>query len=320
MREQTILVTGSAGLIGKAITRHFSKSGCRVVEFDWRNPSATTCQDVRNDMLVATAIQEATGVIHLAAVSRVVSGEQNPALCWSINVDGTRCVLNSALASRSRPWVIYASSREVYGQQTRLPVPESAASQPLNVYARTKVESEKLMDAARSAGLRTAIVRFSNVYGDVRDYKDRVIPAFAAASKTGGQLRGEGPNNVFDFTHVDDVVDGVARLCDLLGAGESAMPPLHFVSGIGTKLCELAAMAIEAGASGAVAVEEPPRTFDVSYFRGDPSRAATILGWHSTTSLRDGLIGLISDLHGGAVDVRNGGTLPIGLHSNAVRQ
>ena len=47
---------------------------------------------------------------------------------YKINVDGTRNVLKAALdmPSDRRPWVLYASSREVYGQQDRLPVHEGA--------------------------------------------------------------------------------------------------------------------------------------------------------------------------------------------------
>ena len=64
------------------------------------------------------------GVIHLAAVSRVVWGQKNPELCWETNVTGVQNVLDAAREASSRPWVISASSREVYGEAEHLPVSE----------------------------------------------------------------------------------------------------------------------------------------------------------------------------------------------------
>lgn len=82
---------------------------------------------------------------NLAAVSRVIWGEQQPDLCWQTNVTSTRHVLESAYTSSNQPWVLYASSRAVYSQQKRFPVTESAPLQPLNTYARLKVAAEELV-------------------------------------------------------------------------------------------------------------------------------------------------------------------------------
>lgn len=134
---------------------------------------------------IEEAIQNCTGVVHLAAVSRVVWGQRDPDLCWRTNVAGLQNLIRLALAQRSKPWVLFSSSREVYGQAPSLPVAETTALNPLSVYARSKAEGERIVLGARNQGLQTAVLRLSNVYGCTKDHADRVIPAFAGAAVEG---------------------------------------------------------------------------------------------------------------------------------------
>lgn len=286
--EGPVLVTGSQGLIGTALTALLRRQGTATIGVDLRHDHPESAFDVRDGARLAAAMAEAAGVVHLAAVSRVIDGEREPERCRAVNIGGTRIVLQTAAAARRRPWVIVASSREVYGEQEQLPVAETAELRPKNVYAEAKAAGETLATEAAAAGLRVAIVRFSNVFGSIADHPDRVVPAFAAAAAAGATLRIDGGDNTFDFTYVDDVVDGVARLAAALEAGERP-PPIHFVSGRPVTLMQLAQAAIALGRPGARLVEAPSRTFDVARFWGDPSRALAVLGWRATTPLDDGL-------------------------------
>jgi nucleoside-diphosphate-sugar epimerase len=200
-----------------------------------------------------------------------------------------------ALAQKSKPWILFSSSREVYGQAQSLPVAETTALNPLNVYARSKVEGEHIVLEARSQGLRTAVVRLSNVYGCTKDHADRVIPAVAKAAVEGLPLRVEGSNHTFDFTHVDDAVRGIGALIGLLESGVQALLPVHLLSGQPTSLGELAAICCRLAKSDAVITEAPSRSYDVARFYGDPARAREILGWASEISLEEGLMRLIED-------------------------
>lgn len=293
VQDQRILVTGAAGLIGRAIAPLLQAAGAVVVPFDLKS-------DPPGDVTDARAMQDALrgidGIIHLAAVSRVVDGERDPELCRLTNVEATRALLKLALESDRAPWFIQASSREVYGQQDRLPVPEDAALAPRNVYARCKVEGERLTGEARSAGLTSAVVRFSNVFGDTLDHADRVVPAFARAAAEGAGVRVDGSACTFDFTHVSDVADGLLRVARLLADGERALPPIHFVTGRQTSLGELAQLAVAHGA--AARQEAPARSFDVHRFCGDPARAERLLGWRAKVAVEPGFARLVADYRG----------------------
>jgi UDP-glucose 4-epimerase len=291
---QRILVTGDRGLIGTVLTRRLQDAGHEVIGYDVAGDKARDVIDAESmDAFVATC----TGVVHLAAVSRVILGEREPARCHLVNVQGTRNLLSAAARAGTRhPWILYGSSREVYGQAEYLPVRESAPLRPMNAYARSKADAEKLVIASTDeAGLKTSIVRFSNVYGSVSDHSDRVAPAFARLASRDEVLIVEGNRTTLDFTHVEDVAEGLLRIIEVLSSGET-LPTLHLVSGQGTMLTELAALATELAGKGRVKIVGP-RSYDVESFVGDPTQADHILGWRTTISLRVGVGHLIELFH-----------------------
>jgi UDP-glucose 4-epimerase len=297
--SQRILVTGSMGLVGRALQEALVARGDACVAFDSRAPDGGGHGDLCDQSALRAAAAGCTGIVHLAAVSRVILGERDPAACWRTNVDGTRHVLHAALAARSRPWVVLASSREVYGEAQRFPVAEDAPLQPVNAYGRSKVQVERLGAEARVAGVNVAAVRLSNVYGCVYDHPDRVVPAFARAATQGAPLRVEGATHTFDFTHIDDTVAGFLTLMQALDAGEHALPTLHFVTGRATTLRQLASWAVELAGSESQVYEAPPRTYDVARFCGCPRRASAVLGWEARVPVRLGLARLIDDYRRG---------------------
>ena len=147
-----ILITGSEGLVGTALRSTLEARGAEVTGLDLLDLQRG---DVRDARRVRDAAQGCHGIVHLAAVSRVEWGERNPIACWDVNTGGLRNVLTatSATAPSGRSWLIFASSREVYGQTRRLPATEDTPLRPVNVYGRSKVEGERLVEAARNVGI-----------------------------------------------------------------------------------------------------------------------------------------------------------------------
>jgi nucleoside-diphosphate-sugar epimerase len=288
MHHGRLLVTGSSGLIGRAVVKELRAAGADAVGVDLREQGAHRV-DIADTARLEQHLAGVSGVIHLAAVARVTSAEQYPERCRAVNIQATGRLLAAARRARGTPWVLFASSREVYGEQDTLPVKEDAPLRPKNVYAKSKLDGEILVEAARQDGLQTAIVRFSNVYGSIDDYSDRVIPAFAAAAVRGGTMRIDGGDCELDFTHVDDVAEGVMRLVELLAGGERKLPAVHLASGQGTTLIALARLANEINGGRARIVEGAVRSVGVRSFVGDPERARALLGWSASSDLHAGI-------------------------------
>lgn len=289
-----ILVTGSSGLIGSVLTRALLARGIHVVCFDLRAKG-----DEQGDIIHATQVRNAVahvhGIVHLAAVSRVIWAEQNPDLCAATNITGVNNVLAGIRRAKPRPWLIFASSREVYGQATTMPVDEDCPLRPINVYGRSKVAGEELIEQAKLDDVRACTVRFSSVYGLAADHPNRVVPAFARAAARGQILNIEGPGHTFDFTHVGDVVRGLLTVIDWMMERRPLPPPIHFVSGQPTTLAELASLALSLAKPGAKSLTVPPRGGDVTHFVGDPARAQALLGWRARIPLAAGMAQLIAD-------------------------
>ncbi len=308
-----ILITGGLGLIGSGLERDLRSLGTPARIFDLRGaPGSEAFGDVRDIETLRSRMPGCAGVVHLAGTSRVIWGERDPAACVTSNVGGTENVLKVAAEQPAgkRPWVIFASSREVYGRAPFLPVAEDCPLSPVNVYGRSKAAAEDLTRAAGEAGLTTAIIRFSNVFGSIVDHNDRVVPAFARAGATGSIMLVEGGGNTFDFTWRDDVCRGLVALCQLVAdKSRRSPPPIHLVTGRGTTLGELAQMALEAGGGLACVEVAAARNFDVEHFRGDPRRAQQLLGWRAETSIELGVARLVEDFRREAQ--RSGGGAPL---------
>ncbi len=289
-----ILLTGCEGLIGNALKDALLNQNIFVQGFDHKWPPV---HPDYGDILDSTKLDQAAnnwdGIIHLAAVSREIWGEKNPELCWRTNFEGTQNILKCASNSLKRPWVLYASSREVYGNQDVLPVKETADLKPVNIYGRSKSAAEEVILEERDRGLNTAIIRFSNVYGSINDHQDRVIPAFCIAAATGQNLKVEGSQNTFDFTHVRDVVAGLLKIVEKLSQGNQNLPPFHFTTGRATSLREAARIANKAGGNKSEIIEAPSRSFDVSNFCGDATQTMDLLNWRPTISLEEGISQLL---------------------------
>lgn len=120
-----------------------------------------------------------------------------------------------------------------------------------------------------------------------------MVPAFARAAARGEPLRIEGADHTFDFTHLSDTVAGILLAIDALEGGENRLPPLHLLSGTPTTLAELAKIAAAAGGDRSPLLQAPPRSYDVSRFYGDPTRAMRVLGFRARIGITDGMARMV---------------------------
>ncbi|MDW4549993.1 NAD(P)-dependent oxidoreductase [Defluviimonas sp. D31] len=286
-----LLVTGSEGLVGRWLSESLRAGGHDVVAYDIR-----LGDDIRDPDNLERAMRGCEGVVHLAAISRVMWGEIHPRLCHDVNVGGTAAVLAAVARQRPEPWLLFSSSREVYGDPLMLPVTEDAEIRPINHYGRSKAESEGLIEAARADRLRCGILRLSNVYGGLNDHPDRAVPAFLWRSLAGEELQVSGSDMVLDFVHVEDCVKGLLVAAEMLSGGAASVPTVHLSSGVPTTLLELARSAVATAGSATPVTGVDRRSYDVRGFVGDPARAREVLGWRAEIALEAGLRRFRDDL------------------------
>jgi len=292
--NKRLIITGGGGLVGTAARQAFESAGWSVSTLDLRShdldglPVDHQC-NVADDTDLESRLQGAVGVIHLAAVSRVCDAEKEPEKCIYVNLLGTMRLLKAAAASGCR-WFIFGSSREVYGEPSRLPVRETDDLNAINIYGRIKIKGEQLVaEHCKANNMIHSILRLSNVYGHLSDHPTRVINAFILRAIAGEPLHIHGGNQMFDFTYFKDVAKAIVAAAEYLHNGKDSLPPIHILPGQGVDIKELANTVLEVTKSNSPIHYTSGRDYDVDHFYGDPGLLKEVLNTICDTGLQEGI-------------------------------
>ena len=278
------LVTGGAGFIGSHLVRrlltlntgrvrlldNLTRAQSSLAELH-RDSLDAIQGDIRNPSELRSAMMGCEIVFHLAAKATVMDCEQDPSDALSVNVGGTYNVLKTAQELGVRR-VIVASSREVYGEPSELPVSENCPLLPKNAYGASKAAAEMYCSWFAAARLEVTVLRLSNVFGP--GDSDRVIPRFIANARAGQSLTVYGGAQVIDFIWVGRAVDAFIK---------AASPPylrgsVNVASGVGVTILETAKRVLSSCGSDSRVNVLPARQAEVSRFVADIRRATRDLG------------------------------------------
>jgi nucleoside-diphosphate-sugar epimerase len=289
-----VLITGGAGLIGTASRNFFEKSGWVVStldlnESDLDGNTIDFVWDIVTIKDLDKLLEDVDGILHLAAVSRVIDAELDKEECTRVNVGGTERLLEAASESGCK-WFIFGSSREVYGEPTIFPVKEEHGVNPINHYGHAKVIGENMVkNHCEANGMVHSILRFSNVYGHPGDHETRLINAFLWRALLNQPLEIHGGGQVFDFTYIDDTAAAIFAAAEKLQLHHQHLSPMHILPGEPIQIEELANLIIEITGSDSEIVFTPGRDYDVETFHGSPFRMQKLLEVSCHTNIREGI-------------------------------
>ena len=214
-----VLITGATGFTGghlatalarrghdvRALVRE--KSQARFVTSDAAAAGVVACP---GDLTDAAGLREAAEgvevVYHIAATYRE-AGQPDTAY-RAINVEGTRHVLEAALAAGARR-MVHCSTGGVHGHIAHPPANEDAPFSPGDIYQETKLEAEQMArEFGRTRGLDVVVARPIGIYGpgDMRFLK-----MFRGIARGRFPMLGQG-DAFYHLTYIDDLVEGF-RLC-----------------------------------------------------------------------------------------------------------
>jgi UDP-glucose 4-epimerase len=252
------LITGGAGFIGSHLAEALLEQGHHVMVLDDLSTGrleniahleaderfSCTIGSATNDALVATMVQQADVVFHLAAAVGVRLVMDKPVHTIEANVHGTETVLKHA--SRYDKLVLIASTSEVYGKSTVIPFREEAdlvigpPSKTRWGYATSKLLDEFLgMAYWKERGTRVIIVRLFNTVGPRQSSRyGMVLPNFVKRALQGAPITVHGDGSqTRSFTWVGDVV---AAMQLLVNAPEAIGEVFNIGNGAEISIGELA--------------------------------------------------------------------------------
>jgi len=172
--------------------------------------------DIRDQDLVEKLTSETDVIVNFAAETHNDNSLKSPREFVDVNVMGTLALIQSALRNKKRFHQI--STDEVFGDlqiDSTDKFTSNSPYRPSSPYSASKAAADHLVRAwVRSFGLKATISNCSNNYGK-RQHSEKLIPSTIKSTLAGEQpkLYGSG-NNVRDWIHVEDHVDGIWAVLD----------------------------------------------------------------------------------------------------------
>ena len=313
-----ILVTGGAGFVGSHFVRAACDAGLGVVVLDDLSGGARlplplpesvrfVSGDIGDSALVAELCRAhgVTQLVHFAGKIQVGESVRLPAMYFDVNLVRSLRLLDAVIASGVRQ-VVFSSTAAVYGAPARVPIPETAVTEPVNPYGRSKLSFEWVLRSYEAAyGLRWAAPRYFNAAGARRDGslaenhqpETHLIPLAldAALGKRpplvifGTDYPTPDGTCVRDYIHVVDLVEAhFAALEHLRAGGEGG------AFNLGTGHGQTVAEVIDAckritGREITVTIGER-RAGDPPELVAGVQRAREIFGWRATRSDLDTIV------------------------------
>ncbi len=231
---ERVLVTGATGLIGSHLAERLALAGGALVRGLARDRRSAhwlaergvdlVCGDVTDASSLANAVHGCSVVFHAAGW---VHEGGSRAEAWTVNVDGTKNLVDVALRANVKRFV-HLSSSHVYGFPSVQAVDETHPVRPCGrPYSDSKVAAEAVVFAAhRENGLPVVVARPSQVYGP-RSAQFTIRPV--EAIKRGRMTLVDGGRFLCNPIFIDDLIDGLV-LCATTDAaiGEA----INFTGGV----------------------------------------------------------------------------------------
>jgi UDP-glucose 4-epimerase len=333
-----VLVTGGAGFIGSHLCLQLLNAGHSLVVLDdfsnstsvalkrvatlaglseWRavapglwsdsEPSRLLLRqgDVRCRQDLVAASQDIDAVMHLAGLKSVGESVQDPLRYWDVNVNGTLQLLQ-VMEEHCCRTIVFSSSASIYGLQEHVPIPETAAIQPINPYASTKATVEQLLSdlVCSGTGWRVACLRYFNTVGahpsgqigeaplSIPSNLFPLIAQVAAGQRKSLTVYGQDwPTKdgtcLRDYIHVMDLADGHVVALENLFRHDSQFLCLNLGRGEGHSVLEVIKAFSDASGIPIPWSMAERRPGDVAISVADVKLAMQVLGWSATRSLEE---------------------------------
>lgn len=211
-----VLVIGGAGYVGSALLPKLLEAGYNVKLLDilmyGNEPIAPYIGHPRLEVIkadfrqidsVVRAVRDSDAVIHLGGLVGDPACALDEELTIDINLSATRMIAEVAKGSGVQRF-IFASTCSVYGASDDL-LDERSILNPVSLYARSKIASEKVLMALADDTFAPTMLRFGTIYGlSGRTRFDLVVNLLTAKAIFDGQITVFGGEQWRPFLHVDD--------------------------------------------------------------------------------------------------------------------
>lgn len=305
--NKRVLITGGAGFIGSAIARRLAKQGAIITVIDSMIPEyggnffnlksiedqiKINITDVRDAYAMRYLVKDQDYLFNLAGQTSHMDSMQDPITDLDINAKAQLSILESCRLYNPAIRIVFASTRQIYGRPSYLPVDEKHPIAPVDVNGINKTSGEWYHLLYHQVyGIPACVLRLTNTYGcgmRIKDARQTFVGIWIRRILEGQAFEVWGGEQLRDFNYIDDVVDAFllaasseAAVGKAFNLGSSEVISLH-------DLAELM-VGISSGEFIQKSFPEERKKIDIGDFYSDFSLIKQTLGWVPQTILQQGL-------------------------------
>jgi UDP-glucose 4-epimerase len=301
-----VLITGGLGFIGSNLARRLVGLGADVTVIDSLIPDyggnlynvqdikdriQTNVSDVRDSHSLRHLVQGKDYLFNLAGQTSHLDSMTNPMADLEINCQAQLSILEACRAGNPKIKIVFASTRQIYGRPTQLPVPETHPLHPVDVNGINKMAGEQYHLLYNDVyGIPATALRLTNTIGPrmrIKDARQTFVGLWVRQLLEGKPISVWGGKQLRDFTDVEDAIDAF-----LMAAASPATDGQVYNLG-GTEMIDLADLAklmVEVNGAGSYEIKEFPaerRAIDIGDYYADFSKIRQALGWEPKRALRE---------------------------------
>jgi UDP-glucose 4-epimerase len=306
--DARVLITGGLGFIGSNLARRLVDLGATVTVVDSLIPDyggnlynvedisdrlQINVSDVRDTHSLRHLVQGKDYLFNLAGQTSHLDSMTNPMPDLEINCQAQLSILETCRTCNPKIKIVFASTRQIYGRPSQLPVAETHPLNPVDVNGINKMAGEQYHLLYNNVhGIPATALRLTNTIGPrmrIKDARQTFVGLWVRQLLEGKPISVWGGKQLRDFTDVEDAVDAF-----LMAAANPATNGEVYNLG-GPEVIDLEAVAklmVEINGSGECEVLGFPaerRAIDIGDYYGDYSKIRKQLGWEPKRTLRQSI-------------------------------
>lgn len=306
--KRPVLITGGLGFIGSTLAIRLSTLGAKVTVVDSLVPEyggnlynlkgfeskiRINLSDMRDRFSLEALLAGQEVIFNLAGQTSHLDSMEDPLTDLDINCKAQVSLLQLCRRVNKDARIIFASTRQVYGRPSYLPVDENHSVKPVDFNGINKQGGELYHLLFQEIyGLSTCVLRLTNTIGPrmrIRDARQTFLGIWVMQLLLNEPIHVWGGNQLRDFNDVEDVVDAL-----LLAGGHPSLPPGPFNLGSSEVIAlrDLAQLLIQINGSGELVVTPFPEErskIDIGDYYSCYELFQRSTGWKPQHTLRETL-------------------------------
>jgi nucleoside-diphosphate-sugar epimerase len=306
--QKNILISGGLGFIGSNLAIKLVEIGANVTIIDSlipeyggnlrniepvKNKVDINIADVRDELAIQKLIIGKDYFFNLAGQTSHLDSMKNPFTDLEINAKAQLSILEACRKFNPSLKIIFASTRQIYGNPQYLPVDEAHPLVPVDVNGINKLSGEMYHVLYNKVyNIRSSVLRLTNTYGPrmrIKDARQTFLGIWIRNLLENKPITiyGDG-SQLRDYNYIDDVIDAFL-LVALTDQWNGAIFNLGNPEPLSLKTT--AEMMIEENQSGTsvfVPFPDDLKKIDIGDFYSNFSKIRTALGWQPQVPNRTG--------------------------------